>query len=141
MASHTRPVLSARSCLAQRDARLLLCLLHVRTSAPHGVPTGRPVSRDFLQAASGPHRLIAPPPRPVSVVFRVVVTHLTVKGSEQRKEKASDGDDEVVLDPGNVNIGALHQGLAFAVTRPACSSPPDSGNRTQLKMQERTASK
>ena len=37
---------------------------------------------------------------------------------EGRKEKKSGGDDEVVLDPGNVNTEALHQGLASAATHP-----------------------
>lgn len=49
---------------------------------------------------------------------RVVVTYSSAKGRGHRKEKKSGGDDQVVLDPRNVNTEALHQGLASVATQP-----------------------
>lgn len=108
--------LNAYSCLP-------ICLLHITRKL--FIKTflisaeGSATSHGSFQSGfvGGQQSLIGPTTR-LSYFQRVVVTHSTVKGRELRKEKTSEGADEVVLDPGNVNIEALHQGLASTASHP-----------------------
>lgn len=94
---------------------------------------GSATSHGLFQSgfAWGQQSLIGPTTR-LSYFQRVVVTHSTVKGRELRKEKTSEGADEVVLDPGNVNIEALHQGLASTATHLFFPQPLENGTEMNL---------
>lgn len=48
----------------------------------------------------------------------------------------SEGDDEVVLDPGNVNTEALHQGLAPIAAHPPYFFPRSLENGSEVNWQQ-----